>query len=97
MDNEREKEIIEFLKTVSLEGDGRALDLLLKFVTDKVEKDIGGFKVPLTTYNTIVEDLKNNCKIKAIKVLKDAYGRGHSLREYKVAVESLGIIPELKE
>jgi len=94
MKKETEKEIIDSLRILSLEGSELALDLLLKITKDELEQDVGGIKVSLTTYNAVVDWLENGQKIKAIKVLKDIFGSKHSLSEYKVAVETLNIIPQ---
>ena len=94
MKKETEKEIIDSLRILSLEGSELALDLLLKITRDEAEKDIGGIKVSLATYNSVVDLLERSLKIKAIKVLKDVFGSKYSLLEYKVAVESIKIIPQ---
>ena len=98
MNNKLEKETIDVLKTLSLDGSELALDLLLRITRDeaeKNEKDIGGIKVDLVTYNLVVNLLKEGHKIKAIKVLREIFGKdGYGLMECKVAVESLKIIPQ---
>ena len=94
MKTEREKETIDVLKTLSLEGSELALNLLLKIMKDEVEKDIGGIKVSLVTYNAVVGYLKQNNKVKAIKVLREIFGSEYSLFEYKEAIETLNIIPQ---
>ncbi len=98
MNEEREKDVIDTLRILSLDGSEVALDLLLRITRDeaeKNEKDIGGIKVDLETYNLVVNHLKNGYKIKAIKVLREIFGKdGYGLMECKVAVESLKIIPQ---
>ena len=95
MNEEKEKDVMDTLRILSLEGSELALDLLLRITrNEEIKKDIGGIKVFLPTYNLVVDYLKNGYKIKAIKALADVHGDKYTLIEYKVAVESLNIVSQ---
>lgn len=88
MDQETEKDVINFLRTVATSGIdpnmcSDALDLLLE--TQTGASMIGQFRVSPTQYRQIVGFIKDEKKIMAIKHMRAASGCG--LVEAKNAVE----------
>ena len=64
-----------------------ALELYVELLPSCQKKSIGGYEVKIDVYDDIMEDLREDRKISAIKKFRNATGAG--LKESKDIIESL--------